>query len=257
MIISPKRQQFYLFSSYPFQLEKILRKRNQHRFFTQESTTSSKPAHSPTVPALSNTFAQADCGVKEGRAEISLTYLLQNPKPFQLRNYRGHLLEDYLKSIQDKTFTPLQKDALIGTLLGDATLQYCNGTYPHLKFEQGGANIKKGDLTYIQLLYSIFEEFVGTYPKIRLKDGKPHSYFFRTFRSKKFDFYAKQFYRIDAMGRRKKVVPKNIHQWLTPQALAFWFQDDGSKHSSGYVLHTENFCLPDVIVLQQARGLFS
>jgi len=36
--------------------------------------------------------------------------------------------------------------------------------------------------------------------------------------------------------------------------LSFWFMDDGSFKSPGYVLHTEGFLLPDIKVLQAALG---
>ena len=186
--------------------------------------------------------------------EESLQFLIQNPKPHIVRTLRGSQLQNYMTEIDQKPFTSLQKSALIGTLLGDATLQYNSIRYPSYKFHQG--RVLSGDVNgeYVNLLYSVFQEMVGTPPKMRLKDGKDHSIWFRTYASKKFEFYANQFYKIDALGQRKKVVPKNIHQWLTPEALAFWFQDDGAKSDCGYTFHTEGFHQPDVKILQKALG---
>ena len=37
------------------------------------------------------------------------------------------------------------------------------------------------------------------------------------------------FYKVDLV-RREKRVPKNIGEFLTPRALAYWFMDDGTYH---------------------------
>ena len=68
------------------------------------------------------------------------------------RNLRGNKLREY----HDKfILTPLQKDVLIGTMLGDGTM----GSNA-LKCEQK-------DQAYLTLLYMIFEEFIG--PPILLR----------------------------------------------------------------------------------------
>lgn len=45
-----------------------------------------------------------------------------------------------------------------------------------------------------------------------------------------------------------KIIPTNLV--LTPLTLAIWFMDDGSKHSSGYYLHTQGFTLDDIFLLK-------
>ena len=48
--------------------------------------------------------------------------------------------------------------------------------------------------------------------------------------------------------RRKKRVPKNISELLTPRALAYWFMDDGSytsKKNRTYRLNTQYFPFGD------------
>jgi hypothetical protein len=167
----------------------------------------------------------------------------------KLKNLRGGKLTLYLQPLQKRGLFQIQKDALIGGLLGDCTLQYNGNAFPSYKFDQ-----KATSKEYVDLMYSVFDEFVGTPPKARYLRGKVQSYWFRTFSLPAFDFYAKQFYIIDALGQRKKCVPKLLHRWLTPQSLAFWFMDDGSKKDPGYVLHTEGFTRPDVVKLQQCLG---
>jgi hypothetical protein len=172
-------------------------------------------------------------------------YLIPAPK-----GLRGGALEIYMKEFNARGLTEQQKSALIGTLLGDATLQYNEGTIPWYKFDQKAANKE-----YVEALYFLFADVVGTPPiNPRIKNGIAHSYWFRTYRWMVLDFYAKQFYKIDSLGNRKKIVPPLIHRWLSPQALAFWFMDDGSKKNSTYLLHTQGFTRPEIIRLQQALG---
>jgi hypothetical protein len=178
-----------------------------------------------------------------------LLCFLKNPVTPITRSLRGGLLTEFLKPLEKQGLSLLQKSVLIGTMLGDATLQYNNGRNPYYKFDQKAAN-----LTYVSLVYSVFSNLVGSPPSPRYKEKSVHSYWFRTYRTKMFDFYAKQFYTIDHLQNRKKKVPVNIHRWLNPIVLAFWFMDDGSKSESGYRLHTENFTFSDIKKLQEALG---
>jgi hypothetical protein len=57
-----------------------------------------------------------------------------------------------------------------------------------------------------------------------------------------FNVYRELFY--DA--NKKKIVPENIRELLTPRGLAFWIQDDGSKHGSGLHLSVYGFSNADV-----------
>lgn len=117
-----------------------------------------------------------------------------------------------------KKLNAIQREVLIGILLGDANLQTFNGgTTYRLRILQKNKN-------YVEHLYNIFKDFVTTPPKeISTKKGETRWYFnTKTFSC--FRFYGCQFY--DRKGKKK--IPKLIHRWLTPRALAYWFMDDGS-----------------------------
>ena len=45
---------------------------------------------------------------------------------------------------------------------------------------------------------------------------------------------------------RKKIVPENIRELLTPHGLAFWIMDDGSKQGSGLHISVYGFSNTDV-----------
>ncbi|KAJ3410738.1 hypothetical protein HDV05_003433, partial [Chytridiales sp. JEL 0842] len=49
-----------------------------------------------------------------------------------------------------------------------------------------------------------------------------------------------------------KVIPRNIHEYITSASLAYWYMDDGQMTSLGDILlHTNNFALTELIYLVQ------
>ncbi len=169
---------------------------------------------------------------------------------------KGNALREYRQTI---TLNPVQKEVLVGTLLGDASLPLRKGQpLLSVKFEQ---NIARAD--YIQHLYSVFYNFVGTPPQVRnIRGGGAQdrqSVWFRTYAHPDFKFYDSLFYPAhEHKGlRRKKRVPKNLHEFLTPRALAYWFMDDGTYYdppgaqNRTYRFSTHSFPLSDQQILVQ------
>lgn len=129
--------------------------------------------------------------------------------------------------------TDIQKEVLVGTLLGDATMPFRKkGNKPvyNVKFEQGIAHKK-----YVYHLYEIFQNFTGSPPSLRWIDPNKtrQSCWFSTYRHDKFIEYWHSFYQVKldlqtGLHTRVKVVPQNIEQLLTPRGLSYWFMDDGT-----------------------------
>lgn len=149
-------------------------------------------------------------------------------------------IESYKKKL---TLSDTQREILIGILLGDAHLESQNkGKTYRLKIEQ---SLKHRD--YVNHLHDLFHEWVLTDPRMKKvsRYGKiSYNVAFATLAHDAFRFYAHQFY-----DGRKKKVPKLIHRWLTPKALAYWFMDDGSMKSSqskGVILNTQGFSRTEV-----------
>ena len=112
----------------------------------------------------------------------------------------------------------VQKEILFGVILGDAHLETQDNRITYrVKFQQ---SLKHSP--YIDHLYEIFKDYVVTPPEhciITDKDGNASTTVtFVTVSSSMFTFFGKQFYK-----NNKKVVPKLIHRWLTPRALAYWY----------------------------------
>jgi len=149
-----------------------------------------------------------------------------------------------------------QREVLVGILLGDACLETQNqGRTYRLKIEQSERH-----QAYLNHLYHLFEEWVLTPPRRRSVVSRGHeswNWVFQTVSHGAFRFYAHQFYE-----DKRKRVPKLIHRWLTPRALAYWFMDDGSiksRESKGVLLNTQAFHRSEVErlvqVLQNLFGL--
>lgn len=149
--------------------------------------------------------------------------------------------------------TQEQRDVLVGTLLGDGHLETANqGKTYRLKIEHAVSQ-----KAYLEWLYRVFQDWVRTPPVIRARAvtfrGKTNVYKrigFATISTGSLRFYAQQFY-----ADRKKIVPKLIHRWLTPRAMAIWYMDDGSIKSRQHktvLLNTHSFSDQDLKRLQQA-----
>lgn len=153
-------------------------------------------------------------------------------------------LEAYKSKLK---LTPVQREIIVGKLLGDAHLSnYPTGPRYKLMI-QHSLNQK----AYVDWLYKQFKDWVLTPPKEKdqVVRGKLYKkYWFNTFKHIAFKFYAQQFYR-----NGKKVVPGLIHHWLTPLGLAVWFMDDGSIKSNQHkalILNTQCYVDADLKRLQ-------
>ena len=84
----------------------------------------------------------------------------KNISRIENKKLKGEILNLYKSSLK---LTEIQREIIIGTLLGDATIpKQKKGNNYNIKFEQTLKNEE-----YIHHLYYIFSIFVGTGPKIR------------------------------------------------------------------------------------------
>ena len=145
------------------------------------------------------------------------------------------------------TLTKLQKEILIGCILGDLHIeQSLNGQTARLVFEH---SIKQK--AYMQHLYFHFKDWVPGELSIknRNRNGRiSQTLVFKTRYDGVFRFYRKQFYNSQGV----KIISRLIHRLLTPIALAYWYMDDGSiksKQSKGVLLNTHSFSKNEIDLL--------
>jgi hypothetical protein len=146
--------------------------------------------------------------------------------------------------------TDLQRETLIGLLLGDAHLETQNrGRTYRVKFEYSASHQE-----YANHLYEIFQEWIFTPPQRKVDDTHDNVWF-QTVSHPSFRFYAHQFY-----DGKKKVVPKNIHRLLTPRGISYWYMDDGSiksRESKGVIFNTQCYARSEIATLIATLNLFN
>ena len=133
----------------------------------------------------------------------------------------------------------LQRNVLVGLLLGDAHLETQNrGRTYRVRFEYSAKH-----RAYADHLYELFQEWILTPPQVKL-DATHNNIWFQTVSHAAFRYYAHQFY-----DEQRKCVPKNIHRFLTARSIAYWFMDDGSiksRESKGVIFNTHCFTRNEV-----------
>lgn len=138
--------------------------------------------------------------------------------------------------------TDMQREILVGVLLGDAHLETQNsGRTYRVKFEY---SVKHTE--YANHLYELFKEWILAKPQ--LKQDKTHNnIWFQTVSHSAFRFFAHQFY-----NEKRKCVPKLIQRYLTKRSIAYWYMDDGSIKSheaKGVIFNTQGFVQNDILQL--------
>jgi len=149
----------------------------------------------------------------------------------------------YSREIEERKsslrLSDLQREALVGLLLGDAHLEtQNNGRTYRVKFEY---SVKQRE--YADHVYELFKEWVLTAPQEKL-DSSHENVCFQTVSHAAFRFYAHQFY-----DGKKKCVPKLIDHFMSERSIAYWYMDDGSmksRESKGVVFNTHCFTRNDV-----------
>lgn len=145
-----------------------------------------------------------------------------------------------------------QKDLLIGTLLGQATLRTENSGRTWCYY----ALHKAQQLEYLNYKYELLKNFSSATPQSSLVfDNRTGKYYercyFYTNAHNAFRFYGNLFYIYDNEKKAFiKQIPLNIEKYLTPGALAYWYMDDGVLKwvgkSNAIRLCTESYSLIEV-----------
>lgn len=164
------------------------------------------------------------------------------------------------------TLQQIQKDVLVGCLLGDANLQTeTMGRTWRLRLLHG-----ERQKEYIEHKYEIFQEFCSTgvihstLPADKRTGNVSSIYFFNTNVHDCFRYYGNMFYEFDNETKTfVKKVPIKIHKILNERSLAYWFMDDGAikaENTKGLRICSEGFSREEnerlCNVLTEKFGLF-
>ena len=164
----------------------------------------------------------------------------------------SNLFKQYKDSLLELSIE--QREASIGLLLGDASLQtQNNGKTYRLKFEWS-SKIKP----YVMHIHSLFDEWVISNPheKVRVspKGNTVTNLGFQTISHKAFNPLAELFIN----NKKKSISDLLIQNHLTARGLAYWWNDDGGKldynknsKNKSIVLNTQSFTDLEVETMSQ------
>lgn len=136
-------------------------------------------------------------------------------------------------------------NVLIGQMLGDL--------HAERKTSRNNTRLQINQTTkhtaYIQHLYNLLEQYVGSVPKMyTYSGGLPHMVGkkytilkFCTLSLPCFNMFRELFYNDDGV----KILPPNLGDLLTASGVAYWFMDDGYKAGNNFVFCTESFTLAE------------
>lgn len=137
-----------------------------------------------------------------------------------------------------------QKDIIVGTLLGDGSLE-------HDRFKASRLQIKQSERKkeYVMWLYENLANLVKTPPKQR---PDTRQWYFSTRSLRSLEEYRRLFYE-----NGRKIVPKSINDLLqSPLALAVWFMDDGAldyreKSHYSFSISADDFTVDEAKLLTE------
>nr|YP_009629477.1 putative LAGLIDADG homing endonuclease [Coelastrella saipanensis]YP_009629512.1 putative LAGLIDADG homing endonuclease [Coelastrella saipanensis]AVV61587.1 putative LAGLIDADG homing endonuclease [Coelastrella saipanensis]AVV61622.1 putative LAGLIDADG homing endonuclease [Coelastrella saipanensis] len=130
--------------------------------------------------------------------------------------------------------TQEQQDLVVGTLLGDASMQ----TYSSGQVWRYRALQKKEHGDFLDHKYGVLQNFCESPPHdSQVYDERTQrTYYRRSFNTVMyycFTPFALAFY-IYNQGKWIKDIPSNIEDLLSPRAVAYWYMDDGCLKWKGY-----------------------
>lgn len=149
--------------------------------------------------------------------------------------------------MQEIEMTELQKNAVLGSLMGDATFKASGKETKAIIWNHGAKQLE-----YVQHKYMVLQNVATREPCIRKNPGYGEYSAILSLKSMKIFHYWYSLMHPD--GSKTKVVTKEFLDQIThPIALAWWYLDDGSKQTninSGNIA-TNGFPLESVQLLQE------
>ena len=141
--------------------------------------------------------------------------------------------------------TNLQKEMIVGCLLGDGRLE-SRSKNKTVRLRIHHSDSQK---SYLFWKYKILQNITSNSPKRSIyldkrNNQEYYSWYFHTLTIEELRYFYEIFYKDG-----KKIIPKNIFDILTSLSLAVWLMDDGCNFKNSLVLNTQSFSLKEQKVL--------
>jgi hypothetical protein len=136
----------------------------------------------------------------------------------------------FARHARETLLSSLQRELVIGSLLGDAYLMPTTAGYC-FRVSHGSQQ-----RAYVDWKFKLLAQFVRTPPR---ECG--NCYYFRTVTHPEFSLYRKFFY----LETRKVIPVELLHEQFTELSLAVWLMDDGAVDGKQLRLNTQSFSLDE------------
>lgn len=135
-----------------------------------------------------------------------------------------------------------KRSIIIGILLSDATLQRVNeGGDARLQFKQ-----KYGQFEYLYSVFFLLCHYCSKGPSLNKVLLHNKIFYALSFTTRSLPCITELYDLFYPKG--KKIIPRNIYDLLTWEALAHWIQGDGT-YSSGITIQTQSFSIKEIVLL--------
>lgn len=138
---------------------------------------------------------------------------------------------------------PISKRSIfVGIILSDANLQKINKEgEARLQFKQ-----KYGQFEYFYSVFFELSHYCSNLPILNKVNFQKKTFYALSFTTRSLPCITKIYNLFYPEG--KKVIPKNIYELLTWEALVHWIEGDGT-YSSGITIQTQSFTTQDIVLL--------
>ena len=143
----------------------------------------------------------------------------------------------FARSARSSPLTELQRDLVIGSLLGDGYLMPTTAGYC-FRVSHGAQQ-----QDYVDWKFRFISDLVRTAPR-----ASGRSYYFRTVTHPEFSGLRQAFY---APSARKGIPLSLLGQGLTAFGLAIWFMDDGAADRNQLRLNTQSFSREENLIVAE------
>lgn len=150
----------------------------------------------------------------------------------------------YTRIIQNMINIPIEHYSIfIGVLLSDAWLQ-CNAGKGNARL---GLKQTLKNSPYLLDVFFKLSHYCPSYPRITNSTvkGKKHSALQINTRAMPCITELYNMFYVDGV----KIVPKDLYNLLTPEALAHWIAGDGTRGTSGILLQTQSFTIKENVFI--------
>ena len=165
---------------------------------------------------------------------------------YESRYVYFNLVKGILTKIQRNQISPTteEKSILIGMLLSDAWLQKRNQWNPRVGFKQSFRNI-----AYFFSVYTRLSILCSGLPYITKTIKRGKIFFALEFQTRQLKSLNEIYLLFYSRDPKIKSITLDLYPYINELVLAHWIMGDGAKRNKGVLLCTDNFSLPEVVLL--------